>query len=33
VIALPIPAGVYQPAFGMVLGPEIAALSMSASAD
>jgi Cu2+-exporting ATPase len=30
-IALPIAAGVFQPAFGLVLRPEIAALSMSAS--
>jgi Cu2+-exporting ATPase len=31
VIALPIAAGVFQPAFGLVLRPEIAALSMSGS--
>ncbi len=31
VIALPIAAGVFQPAFGLVLRPDIAALSMSAS--
>jgi len=30
-IALPIAAGVFQPAFGLVLRPEIAALSMSGS--
>ncbi len=30
-IALPIAAGVFEPAFGLVLRPEIAALSMSAS--
>ena len=30
-IALPIAAGVFEPAFGLVLGPEIAALSMSGS--
>jgi P-type Cu2+ transporter len=31
VIALPIAAGVFQPAFGLVLRPEIAAISMSGS--
>ncbi|WP_254704839.1 MULTISPECIES: heavy metal translocating P-type ATPase [Rhodococcus] len=31
VIALPIAAGVFEPAFGLVLRPEIAALSMSGS--
>lgn len=31
VVALPIAAGVFQPAFGLVLRPEIAALSMSGS--
>ena len=31
VIAVPIAAGVFQPAFGLVLRPEIAALSMSLS--
>lgn len=31
VIALPIAAGVFQPAFGLVLRPEIAAMSMSGS--
>jgi Cu2+-exporting ATPase len=31
VIALPIAAGVLQPAFGLVLRPELAALSMSGS--
>ena len=31
VIALPIAAGVFQAAFGLVLRPEIAALSMSGS--
>ncbi len=31
VIALPIAAGVFEPAFGFVLRPEIAALSMSGS--
>jgi P-type Cu2+ transporter len=30
-IALPIAAGVFEPAFGLVLRPEIAALSMSGS--
>jgi P-type Cu2+ transporter len=30
-IALPIAAGVFQPAFGLVLRPEIAAISMSGS--
>jgi P-type Cu2+ transporter len=30
-IALPIAAGVFAPAFGLVLRPEIAALSMSGS--
>jgi Cu2+-exporting ATPase len=30
-IALPIAAGVFDPAFGLVLRPEIAALSMSGS--
>jgi Cu2+-exporting ATPase len=30
-VALPIAAGVFQPAFGLVLRPEIAALSMSGS--
>jgi Cu2+-exporting ATPase len=30
-IALPIAAGLFQPAFGLVLRPEIAALSMSGS--
>ncbi len=30
-IAIPIAAGVFQPAFGLVLRPEIAALSMSGS--
>jgi P-type Cu2+ transporter len=30
-IALPIAAGVFQPAFGLVLRPELAALSMSGS--
>jgi Cu2+-exporting ATPase len=30
-IALPIAAGVFQPAFGLVLRPEIAALAMSGS--
>ena len=30
-IALPIAAGVFEPAFGLVLQPEIAALSMSGS--
>ena len=30
-IALPIAAGVFEPAFGLVLRPEIAALSMSVS--
>ena len=30
-IALPIAAGVFQPAFGLILRPEIAALSMSGS--
>ena len=30
-IALPIAAGVFEPAFGLVLRPEIAALSMSRS--
>jgi len=30
-IALPIAAGIFQPAFGLVLRPEIAALSMSGS--
>ena len=31
VIALPIAAGVFEPAFGLVLRPEIAALTMSGS--
>ncbi len=31
VIALPIAAGVFEPAFGLMLRPEIAALSMSGS--
>jgi len=31
VIALPIAAGVFEPAFGLVLRPEIAAVSMSGS--
>ena len=31
IIALPIAAGVFEPAFGLVLRPEIAALSMSGS--
>jgi Cu2+-exporting ATPase len=31
VIALPIAAGVFEPAFGLVLRPEVAALSMSGS--
>jgi Cu2+-exporting ATPase len=31
VIALPIAAGIFQPAFGLVLRPEIAAISMSGS--
>ena len=31
IIALPITAGVFEPAFGLVLRPEIAALSMSGS--
>ena len=31
VIALPIAAGVFYPAFGIMLSPEIAALSMSGS--
>jgi P-type Cu2+ transporter len=31
VIALPVAAGVFQPAFGLVLRPEIAAISMSGS--
>src|SRR3546814_8687863 len=31
VIALPIAAGVFEPAFGLTLRPEIAALSMSGS--
>ena len=31
VIALPIAAGVFEPAFGLVLRPEIAAISMSGS--
>ena len=31
VIALPIAAGLFEPAFGLVLRPEIAALSMSGS--
>ncbi|PND52147.1 hypothetical protein, partial [Rhodococcus sp. ENV425] len=31
VVALPIAAGVFEPAFGLVLRPEIAALSMSGS--
>jgi Cu2+-exporting ATPase len=31
VIALPIAAGVFEPAFGLVLRPAIAALSMSGS--
>jgi len=31
-IALPIAAGVFEPVFGLVLRPEIAALSMSAPA-
>jgi Cu2+-exporting ATPase len=30
-IALPIAAGVFEPAFGLMLRPEIAALSMSGS--
>ncbi|MGE3257047.1 hypothetical protein, partial [Pseudonocardia sp.] len=30
-VALPIAAGVFEPAFGLVLRPEIAALSMSGS--
>jgi Cu2+-exporting ATPase len=30
-LALPIAAGVFEPAFGLVLRPEIAALSMSGS--
>ena len=30
-IALPIAAGVFEPAFGLVLRPEIAALTMSGS--
>jgi Cu2+-exporting ATPase len=30
-VALPIAAGVFQPAFGLVLRPEIAALLMSGS--
>jgi Cu2+-exporting ATPase len=30
-IALPIAAGIFEPAFGLVLRPEIAALSMSGS--
>jgi Cu2+-exporting ATPase len=30
-IAIPIAAGIFQPAFGLVLRPEIAALSMSGS--
>jgi Cu2+-exporting ATPase len=30
-IAMPIAAGVFEPAFGLVLRPEIAALSMSGS--
>jgi P-type Cu2+ transporter len=30
-IALPIAAGVFEPAFGLVLRPEVAALSMSGS--
>jgi Cu2+-exporting ATPase len=30
-IALPIAAGVFEPAFGLILRPEIAALSMSGS--
>jgi len=30
-IALPIAAGVFQPAFGLVLRPEIAALTMAGS--
>jgi Cu2+-exporting ATPase len=30
-IAIPIAAGVFEPAFGLVLRPEIAALSMSGS--
>jgi P-type Cu2+ transporter len=30
-IALPVAAGVFQPTFGLVLRPEIAALSMSGS--
>ena len=30
-IALPVPAGVFEPAFGFALRPEIAALSMSGS--
>jgi Cu2+-exporting ATPase len=30
-IALPIAAGVFEPAFGFILRPEIAALSMSGS--
>ncbi|HKF76859.1 MAG TPA: hypothetical protein VKF59_12005, partial [Candidatus Dormibacteraeota bacterium] len=30
-IALPIAAGILQPAFGLVLRPEIAAISMSGS--
>ena len=30
-IALPIAAGVFEPVFGLVLGPEIAAMSMSGS--
>src|SRR5262249_61823122 len=30
-IALPIAAGVFEPAFGLVLRPEIAAISMSGS--
>jgi P-type Cu2+ transporter len=30
-VALPIAAGVFQPAFGLVLRPELAALSMSGS--
>jgi len=30
-VALPIAGGVFEPAFGLVLRPEIAALSMSGS--
>jgi Cu2+-exporting ATPase len=30
-IAIPIAAGIFEPAFGLVLRPEIAALSMSGS--